>query len=105
MITTRDRRKAHSVRSVPVEPVIEAEPVNRLISQLKEHPYAALGVAVGLGFIVGRGPASRATARVVAAGMRAAVPVLLAPVAAALAQMVSGLSSNARKQVTEEEPA
>lgn len=87
-----------------IEPELpEATAKQRLLEELREHPYAALGVALGLGFVAGRGPGSRASARVVAAGMRAAVPVLLAPVAAALVELASRLRSSGRSSTHSKE--
>jgi hypothetical protein len=57
---------------------------------LQEHPYAALAVAVGIGFALGQGRATRLLIRpIFSAGMRVAVPALLAPIAAAIARKVN----------------
>ena len=57
---------------------------------LQEHPYAALAAAAGIGFVLGQGRATRLLIRpFFSAGMRVAVPALLAPIAAAILRQVN----------------
>jgi hypothetical protein len=71
---------------------------------LRENPITALAVAAGIGFALGQGRATRAMIRpLFAAGLRVAVPSVLAPLAAAVLQQVISKSSHADSTSTEED--
>ncbi len=78
--------------------------LDALQRKLRENPVAALAIAAGIGFALGQGRASRTLIRpLFAAGMRVAVPSLIAPIAAALVQQVISKLVHADPTPTEED--
>ena len=64
--------------------------------QIEEHPYHALAIAAGVGFIVGSGLSKRATARLFATGLRVSLTSAIGPL---LAEIVERMRSERTSRI------